>query len=177
MSKKKLLKIASVTVALFVSIFSFALAANVTVHRLGYSSVDTGEIRWGSSTQYTSYRDYAINLWNSLGKVKIAPDTIWTYEDLTFKDQYVPGESWTGMYVYRWLGTDEIIFNTYYFNQSWRIPYYNRKTAAHKLGHALGIGDHYEDFAGYQYLIMNGYQSSVTTLHSHDKSDYYSIYK
>lgn len=152
-----------------------AFAANTTVHKLGYSAVDSGEIPYGSSTQYTEARDFGIDLWNDFSsKVIIVPDTIWSIEDLTFKDANKPSETWTGLYKNQ-AGADSITFNSYFFDKAERQPNWNNKTDAHEIGHSLGIDDHYEDYNGYSNLIMNGYASSVNTLGQHDKDDYNNI--
>ncbi|MFF3024540.1 hypothetical protein ACFVRR_18115 [Gottfriedia sp. NPDC057948] len=151
-----------------------AVAANKTQHSIGSGSVDSKEIRWGSSTKYTANRDYAIKIWNALGKVKIAPDTATTIEDLTFKDVNLPDETFTAQWVPR-IGADRIEFNTPKFNNSGRTTAAKNKTASHELGHALGIGDHYE--SNYSGLIMYGYSSSTTTLQAHDKTDYNANWK
>ncbi|MFJ7934829.1 hypothetical protein [Sporosarcina sp. NPDC096371] len=43
------------------------------------------------------------------------------------------------------------------------------KTAAHELGHALGISDHYDPF--YKSILMYGYSTETNTLQTHDKAD------
>lgn len=53
---------------------------------------------------------------------------------------------------------------------SGRTENHNKKTATHELGHALGLGDHYENI--YSTIIMYGYASSETTLKAHDIEDY-----
>lgn len=153
----------------------FLVFAAETKHKLGYSSVDSGEIRWGGSTKYTTAWNHAVSTWNALGKVNIAPDTAWTIEDLTISDVNKPSETWTGLYTYYPLLADTIQFNTANMDASGRTTNHNKKTATHELGHALGIGDHYE--SSYSSIIMYGYSSDVTSLKQHDKDDYHSIHK
>jgi hypothetical protein len=52
----------------------------------GYSSVDGREIRWSGVTSYSNAFTTAISTWNLLGKINIAPDTIYTLEDLVVSD-------------------------------------------------------------------------------------------
>jgi len=53
---------------------TFAYEGSDTKHTLSYSSVDSGEIRWGESTKYTNAWNHAVSTWNALGNVNIAPD-------------------------------------------------------------------------------------------------------
>jgi len=50
----------------------------------------------------------------------------------------------------------------------------NKKTATDELGHALGLGDHYENIYStiIMYGIMYAYASSETTPKAHDIQDY-----
>ncbi len=52
-----------------------------------YHSVDNREIRYGGNTQYSTAFNEAKNEWNNLGYVNMAPDTWYTWEDLTLKDK------------------------------------------------------------------------------------------
>lgn len=153
----------------FGSSFWVASAANITQHTIGTGSVDSKEIRWGSNTQYTTYRDYAIKTWNALGKVNIAPDNSTSIEDLRFTDVNLPDEDFTAQWVPK-LVTDDIQFNTPKFAASGRTSDQKKKTATHELGHGLGLGDHYE--STYSGIVMYGTASSTTTLQPHDKTDY-----
>jgi len=70
---------------------------------LGYSSVDSGEIRWTSSTSYTSARDWAHDRWNGLGQINIAPDVWYTARDLDWRDTNDSSVNWVGLYSnYSW---------------------------------------------------------------------------
>jgi hypothetical protein len=134
-------------------------------HTNWYSSVDSGEIRWGGTTKHTSARDHGISTWNAQNSIDILKDTATTIQDLTFRDVYSV-EDFTGRYTYL-AGADEIKFNDRYFES--RSSSYNKKTATHEIGHALGLDDHYSGYSG---IIMYGNSSSVTSLQAHDKEDY-----
>jgi hypothetical protein len=67
-----------------------------SAHFLGCSAVDDMEIRYGGSTAYGIPQDHSIDTWNELGKVNIAPDTSWTFEDLTYSDYYNSGDPAAG---------------------------------------------------------------------------------
>lgn len=139
----------------------------VRAHFLGYSSVDAGEIRWGGSTQYSSAWSNGISTWNALSSVNIAPDTIWTYEDLTVSDVNRSDVSWVGQYAYSW-ATDALKLNSYYLNND--TPAERQNTTTHELGHSLGLA---HSFSG---NVMYSYQTTQTSLGSHDISDYNQLY-
>lgn len=140
----------------------------VHAHFLGYSSVDAGEIRWGGSTQYSSAWSGGISTWNALGLVNIAPDTIWTYEDLTVSDVNEPNESWVGLYTYYSLATDTIKLNTAKLYDDTSAQKQNVTT--HELGHSLGLAHSFSE------NVMYMYQTFQTSLGSHDISDYNELY-
>lgn len=155
----------------FGSLFSIPVVNAATVHQTGISSVDGSEIRWGGSTKYSTAWNHAVSAWNGLGDVNIAPDTIFTIEDLDVADVDEPDELWTAVWIHS-VGDDDIHFNVPVMDQL--TSDHNKKTAMHELGHALGIGDHEE--SSYSGIIMYGFSSTVTSLASHDIADYNSIY-
>lgn len=138
-------------------------------HFTGCDSTDSGEIRWGGSTTYTDARSHGNSQWNGLGSINIAPDAWNTIEDLTWSDANRSDVTWAGVHTcYSCCATDTIQLNVYYmsgFTTSQR-----RNVATHELGHALGIGHSYSGQVMYEYV------SSVTTLQSHDISDYRSLW-
>ncbi|SEN29303.1 matrixin family metalloprotease [Lihuaxuella thermophila] len=142
----------------------------VFAHFLGYSAVDEGEIRWDSSTSYTAARDHAITVWNALGKVNIAPDTLSIIEDLTFLDDNRSDVSWDGLYT-NTSGADEIYLNRYYLQKY--SDFKRKAVAAHELGHALGLAHSYRPNLMYQCSTCTG----VNTPQQHDKADYYTLYR
>ena len=143
---------------------SFALvsAGPAPAHFLGYDSVHSNKIDYVDSTIYDDARGWARDRWNAAGDVEISLDTGWTNSDLVFMDMAVPYVTWAGLYSPN--GNDAIFFNTVYMDGYSRDR--RRNVATHELGHALGL-DH--SFPG---QIMDQYVSSMTTLGSHDLSDY-----
>lgn len=151
-----------------VIIFCFAIPITAYAHFLGYSSVDEREIRWGGSTKYTAAQSHSITTWNALGKVNIAPDTIYTYEDVTYGDINRSDVTWSGLYTCWGALTDNIDFNDYYMSNYTDDE--KKHVALHELGHALGL-DH-----SYSPNVMVSGRYSITTLGSHDTEDYYSLW-
>lgn len=152
----------------FLAIFLFTATTTYAAHYLlGVSAVDEKEIRWGGSTLYSSEWNAAISNWNSRGKVNIAPDTAATYQDLTLSDV----DSATGMWLgkagsYRnSLGSDTLQLNKHYLKSNTIAERQN--TAAHELGHALGLNHH--NLKG---NILYYSQTSQTALGTQDKDDY-----
>ncbi len=152
---------------LILSLFIFLLLGGVAQaahYVLGYSSVDEGEVRWGGSTVYTTQWNAAISTWNALNKIYIAPDTIWTYEDLTLSDVNRSDVVWAGKYGYYWIGSDSLQLNSYYLNSYSSARKQN--VATHELGHSLGLN---ESITG---NVMYPYVTPQTTLGNQDVSDY-----
>lgn len=119
-----------------------AFAADWVAHLLPYSSVDEGEIRWGGSNWYSSYRSSAISSWNALGSIYIGPDDAYTYEDLHFSDVYRSDLSWAGLYTNWGAATDDIQINNYHLDQysdTWKSNVFT-----HEIGHALALADIYD---------------------------------
>lgn len=130
--KNKLLFV-GVSIFTFFASFSTAYAVNYV---LGYSAVDEREIRWGGATVYANQWNSAIATWNARGRVNIAPDNAWTYEDLRVSDINRADQHWTGAYDRR-AGTDTLRFNIFYLVG--KTNNQRQNTATHELGHALGL--------------------------------------
>lgn len=162
--KNNLLGIFFVLIFLLTSDGAYA----ATHYLLGVSAVDSKEIRWGGSTIYSSYWNSAVSTWNALGKINIAPDTIYTYQDLTISDRSKPNEIYTAQYVYYPTFSDDIVINTAKFPN---ISFNEKKHALiHELGHALGLN--HSPSGNMMYM----YTTSQTTLSNQDKSDYYYLW-
>lgn len=151
------------------ALFLLLTSVPALAHFQGYSAVDAMEIRWGGSTQYTTARDHSISTWNALGKVNIAPDTIWTYEDITYSDVNRSDVTWCGVYVYYGVGSDDIQFNIYYFTTM--NDDQDKFCALQEMGHALGLAHSFN--GNVMYGDVNTGQPYLGT---HDKEDYSTLY-
>ncbi len=150
---------------IFAGALAFLLIAGTAqAHFLSFSSVDDEEIRWGGSTTYSSQWSSAISTWNGESTINIAPDTIWTYQDLTVSDVNDIDLPWPGQYTYYPWGSDKIKLNEFYMDLSTSAQKEN--VTVHELGHSLGL-DH--SISG---NVLYSYQTSQTSLGSHDTSDY-----
>ncbi|KAB2947523.1 MAG: matrixin family metalloprotease [Candidatus Methanoperedens sp.] len=109
-----------------------------------------------------------MDIWNALGKVNIAPDTIWTYEDLTYSDYYNPSSGFPAYYDPNDYDGDDLMFNQYLMNGLTSDE--KKKVAIHELGHALGLEHSY-----IPNVMVQG-QYSYTQLGSHDIEDYNYLY-
>ncbi len=142
-----------------------AMSAQATNYVSGQSSVDSGEIRWGGSTQYTWERDDAILTWNNENPINIAPDTVWTVEDLTFSDVNCGCYPWSGAWQPN-TGADSLFLNLAYMPSN----YDNRRhVVTHELGHALGLA---HSVSG-NVMYNSAYQY---TLGSQDLTDYHYLW-
>ncbi|MGM7723724.1 matrixin family metalloprotease [Metabacillus sp. Hm71] len=150
-------------------VFTMLLVPTSTkAHFLGYDSVDDGEIRYGDETGYNNAISHARSQWNSVGRINIAPDDSWVYEDVTYMSTTRNDVTWAGLYT-NTSGADEI-----YFNKKYMVPYGDRKeeiVGIHETGHALGLAHSYSG------QVMAKYVSDMAhTPQSHDKSDYHSLW-
>ncbi len=86
-------------------------AAPAQAHFTGTDSVDGREIRYEDYTRFDEARLWAIQSWNALGSVKIAPDKWNTVTDLEFRDERRCDLDWGAWWQAR-KGADVIVFNT-----------------------------------------------------------------
>lgn len=142
-----------------------AKAATGEGHLNSYNAVDNGEIRWGGSTKYQSQVDFGIAEWNKLKKIKIAPDTATTIEDLRFSDAYSSESIW-GRYTNK-AGVDTVVFNDRFMSEG--SAFNKRSTAAHEIGHALSLVDHSSSYSD-TLMVGSGFSTDVPV--AHDKEDY-----
>jgi hypothetical protein len=174
--KKKLVFLVALTIISLIPLTAFG----ADIHSSGYSSVDLGEIRWGGSTKYSSGLSTSIDRWNAMGRVAIAPDTVYSTEDLTYIDAYRSDVSWDGVYINK-VFADTIQYNNYYLDMSKYTYSVIRGVQTHEIGHALGIGDHYSGIYSnttmYGYTFdSNGNPARPDGLSDHDKSDYNALH-
>jgi predicted Zn-dependent protease len=160
-------KLLNISLVAFVAVL-LTSASVAHAHFLGYSSVDGNEIRWGGSTTYSTQWNAGISTWNALGAINIAPDTIWTIEDLTVSNTNAGNSGWTGLYTYNYFLADTIQLNTYYLSGNTSAQRQN--TITHELGHSLGLA---HSFSG---NVMYSVQTSQTSLGTHDTEDYNALY-
>jgi predicted Zn-dependent protease len=141
-------------------------------HFSGISSVDGKEIRYEDYTSYDDAKQWAIDKWNALGKVNIAPDAWWTYSDLYFMDIDDPLTPYPAYWDSRTY-VHQLVFNTDKLKT--KGDFYRRLAATHEMGHALGIDDHYE--SEYYYTLMYYAATTVNVPTTHDKEDYNTLWK
>lgn len=153
---------------------SVAIATGVawpaTAHFLGNDSVDDGEIRYESYTNYTDARSWATSSWNALGSINIAGDTSSTITDLEWHDANLPSVSWDGKWTSQSFA-DAITLNGHYLSGYTQTK--RRGVATHELGHALGLAHSY---AGQVMVDNTASRGSITTPQSHDTADYRSLW-
>ncbi|MGW3660772.1 matrixin family metalloprotease [Streptomyces sp. NPDC005151] len=107
--------------------------------------MDDHEIRWEDDTKFDDARKWAHSAWyNSeynLRAVKIAPDAWNTITDLEWEDTNRSDVKFLAAWQGR-PGADRIMMNRYYLDDGKRYgaTSWRRMTAAHELGHALGLG-------------------------------------
>lgn len=160
MKRKSLLSLFVLSLLLFVN---SAFAVN---YLQGSDSVDDWEIRWGGSTKYTTEWNNAISVWNNHGSINIAPDTAYTYEDLTVDDVYAVNSGWSWR-MWTSAGSDDLELNTYYLDMSVYTSVNDQHTIAHELWHSLGLAHHSLSWN----MLQSGRQSNITVW-SQDEKDY-----
>ncbi len=133
------------------------------------SSVDHGEIRWWWYTSYSTQLASAITVWNTLKKIKIAPDNALTYEDVTFSDVSVNGVGWYGIWIDSYVGSDPIQINTALLKN--KTSNQKQNIITHELGHALWL-DHHDVYDNVMFYDI----TSKISLWKQDIADYQYLY-
>lgn len=157
------------TAVLILSLVALVLPLTASAHFLGNDSVDGREIRWEDYTAYDDARNWAINQWDALGRVNIAPDAWNTVTDLEWRDANRSDVTWDGRWIPR-TGADAIELNSYYLRNY--SDFKRRAVAAHEQGHSLGLAHSYSN------QLMNSCStcSGYNTPQSHDRADYYALW-
>ncbi|MGE5673122.1 MAG: matrixin family metalloprotease [Mycobacterium leprae] len=145
------------------------VAGSVSANLTGPSSVVHMKIHWDGSTKYTAEMAYALDKWNSLGKVQILPDTLLDIEEVHVSDVYKPDAYYLGLYTWHRYGVDTIQFNTALIDELGEQ--YRKSVVMHEWGHALGLGEESEP-----YNVMVPYPSQQTDLGLYDRVHYFTLY-
>lgn len=140
-------------------------------HFLGYSAVRNRGIVYQDKTRYDTEMTHAIRQWNGLGSIRLTADTLFTLEDLEWRDYSDCSSRYIGYYQYDRLFSDDIAFNVCRMNEV--SPLWRRHTAGEELGHALGL-DH--SFCGQLVDPTCDGSTKVDTIQSHDESDYRALW-
>jgi hypothetical protein len=150
-----------------------AMGKSASAHFNSYDSVRCPAsgcaIRYANSSDYVLEVSHAVSTWNNLNAVSILPDNENTALDVRFVN--APNQcdvSWVGQYSYSSSGLDYIRFNVCNFNQSNYDVYDKKGTAAHEMGHALGLAHSYSPNLMYSPSRSTG----NNTPQSHDIADY-----
>lgn len=136
------------------------------------SSVDVGNsIDWDGDPGYWNEWYMSLNMWNDLGNVNIATDTLCcSIQDLEVSSTTRSDVPWAGQWTYKFILVDTLELNAFYLEGEGWTNDLKLNVVEHELGHGLGLG--------HSYLgnIMNYRTTTATTTGDQDISDYYYLW-
>lgn len=161
------------TLATAAAVLALFIASSVSAHYfISVSAVSERRIAYVEHTKYDDARRHAVDAWNALREVTIAPAAGGEVVDLKWADVYQSDVYWWGFYN-SYSGTDLIRLNTYWLDKSYAGLTTEKGVAGYELGHALGLWHNPDSTQLMNTCPACADGSLATTPQVHDKADYY----